>query len=81
MRVVFGVLSLLMALAVAGVVVKNQLAALSGAAIGVPGSAAVAVPATTPAAAQRPQSAQIQSQVKQSLEAAMQQARPVPDDK
>ena len=62
-----GLIGLLLALVIVGVLVKKQLGAMAG----------------TPAvdsSAQAPQPQQIQQQFKQSLDAAMQQPRPVPDD-
>jgi hypothetical protein len=79
MRAIFGVLSLVLALGVVGWLAKTQL-----------GSTRQVVPplvvlgaeaARAPAANVREQSQQIQQQIKQSVEAAMQQARPLPDDK
>jgi hypothetical protein len=64
---VFGVLSLLFVVAVIGVLAKKQLGAVSG----------ISLPATTP----QQQSQQLQNQVKKSVEDAMQQTRPEPDDK
>jgi hypothetical protein len=67
MRMVFGVLSLLFVVAVIGVLAKKQLGAVSG----------ISLPATTP----QQQSQQLQNQLKKSVEDAMQQTRPEPDDK
>jgi cell division protein ZapA (FtsZ GTPase activity inhibitor) len=84
MRAIFGVLSLLLVLAVVGLLVKKQLVSTQQA---IP---ALASPASTssdsgstspkPAGTVQEQSQQIQQQYKQALDAAMQQARPVPDD-
>ena len=71
----FGWVGLLLALVIVGLLVKKQLA----------GVAAPVLPVGTPAAAGAPagdtraQSHQIQQQIKQSLDAAV-QARPLPDD-
>jgi len=67
----FGWVGLLLALVIVGLLVKKQLA----------GVAAPVLPVGTPAAAgdARAQSHQIQQQIKQSLDAAV-QARPLPDD-
>ena len=64
-----GLIGLVLALAIVGLLVKKQL-----------GSACA--PARPPAAGSRApaQSQQIQQQFKQSLDAAMQQPRPMPDD-
>jgi hypothetical protein len=77
MRALFGILGLVLALAIVGWLAKAQLASTRQAvpALSVPGAA----PASAPAATVREQSQQIQQQFKQSVEAAMQQARPVPD--
>jgi UPF0716 family protein affecting phage T7 exclusion len=69
MRAMFGVLGLLLVLAIVGLLAKKQL------------STSIAVPTATPGATVQQQSQQVQQQVKESVEAAMQQARPVPDDK
>ena len=74
MRTVFGVLSLLMVVAVIGVLAKKQLSANGS----VPGASA---PAGSPGATLPQQSQQIQQQIKQSIESTMQQARPEPEDK
>ena len=73
MRGAFGLISLLLALAVVGLLVKKQMA-----------STTVAVPGVPPTAAGTPvavQSQQVQQQVKQAMEAAVQQPRPMPDEK
>ena len=75
MRMVFGVLSLLIVVAVIGVLAKKQLgsAAPVASAASQGSTEAMAPPAGTPAQ-------QVQ-QFKQSVEGAMQQARPMPDEK
>jgi TfoX/Sxy family transcriptional regulator of competence genes len=85
MRAIFGVLGLLIALVVAGVLAKKQLSALSAAPTGRQQKPALAnqsvnLPAATLDATPQRQSQLIQQQIKQSVEAAMQQARPVPED-
>ena len=75
MRAVFGVLSLLVVAAIVGVLVKKQLGG---------GSAAEqSDPAATPSAVVRPTGTPQQQvqQVQKAVEAGMQQARPMPDDK
>ena len=67
MRMVFGVLSLLFVVAVIGVLAKKQLGTVLGA----------SSPGTTP----QQQSQQLQNQVKKSVEDAMRQTRPEPEDK
>jgi len=79
MRTVFGVLSLLMVVAVIGVLARKQLSAHSSVRLpSVPGTSA---PAGSPGATLPQQSQQIQQQIKQSIESTMQQARPEPEDK
>jgi len=75
MRMVFGVLSLLFVVAVIGLLAKKQLGAVAappGAAQGAASSAAAAAPVTP--------KQQVQ-QFQQAVEGAMQQARPMPDEK
>lgn len=81
MRAILGVLSLVIALAIVGVLAKKQMASVTGSAPIAPSSAGVGVPVTRPNASPLEQSQQMQQQVKQSVEATMQQARPMPDDK
>ncbi len=75
MRAIFGVLSLLIVLAIIGVLAKKQLGAVT----------TVASPAgfaSAPASATVQQQSQLlQHQVKQSVDNTMQQARPMPEDK
>ncbi len=68
MRVLFGVVSLLLVLAIVGVLARKQLSP-------------VPLPAPAEGSTVRQQSQQIQQQYRQKLEGAMQQARPMPDDK
>jgi hypothetical protein len=77
MRAVFGVLSLLIVVAVIGLLAKKQLVGLSGAGTTAGASLGVSLPVSTP----QQQNQQLQNQVKKSVEAAMQQARPEPDEK
>ena len=81
MRAVFSVVSLLIVLAVVGVLVKKQLGSTVPAVsvnMPLPGAAG---PATSPNATAQAQSQQIQQQVRQAVEASLQQARPMLDDK
>ena len=82
MRAIFGVLSLLIVLAVVGVLVKKQLSSTQQAipALTLPAPSAGSTD-TKPAATVQEQSQQIQQQYKQALEGAMQQARPMPEEK
>ena len=73
MRIVFGVLSLLVVVAIVGVLAKKQLGAVSPApARSAPSADGVAAPTGTPK--------QQLEQVRQSVESAVQQARPVNDE-
>jgi hypothetical protein len=80
MKGVFGLVGLLLALVVVGVVVKKQLDSTSqrvpALAPAVPGGVASA-PATTV----REQSQQVQKQYKQAVDGLMQQPRPMQDEK
>lgn len=83
MRTILGVLSLLVVVAVVGLLAKKQLSV----------NTSIRLPPATAASASTPtgnlsagatvpqQSQQLQQQIKQSVEATMQQARPEPDDK
>jgi hypothetical protein len=78
MRAAFGLVGLVVALALVGVLVKKQLAATRAP---VPALQSVPGPvAPAPAATVREQSQQMQQQVKQQMEGLMQQARPMPED-
>jgi hypothetical protein len=74
MRIVFGVLSLLIVVAIVGILAKKQLGAVSGSN---PPSGATEAGVTVPTGAPKQQV----QQVKQAVENAMQQARPVDDTK
>lgn len=85
MRGIFGVLSLMVALVVVGILAKKQLGAspVAPAALLRPGQVDPALTPSDarPGASPRAQSPQQQQQqVRQSLESAMQQAIPMPDD-
>lgn len=84
MRGIFGVLSLMIALVVVGILAKKQLGAspIAPASLLRPGQVdpALMPPDTRPGASPQAKSPQQQQQVRQSLESAMQQARPMPDD-
>ena len=79
MRVLLGVLSLLMVVAVIGVLAKKQLATTASQlpALQTPAVGAATVPTGTVGA----QSLQVQQQYQQALESALQQTRPQPEDK
>lgn len=76
MRAVIGIASLLVVLAIVGLLAKKQLAATRAPvpALQAPGQSA---PTGTTV---REQSQQVQQQVKQQVEGMMQQARPMPED-
>ncbi|WP_026436113.1 hypothetical protein [Acidovorax sp. JHL-9] len=81
MRAVFGLVGLVVALAIVGVLAKKQLAATRAPVSSLqlpaaPGGAA----APAPADSVRAQGQQVQQQVRQQMEGLMQQARPMPDD-
>ncbi len=79
MRAIFGVLSLLIVVAIIGVLAKKQ---LSPAPVKVaPADAGLVFPAPAAGATPQQQSQQIQHQMRQSIENTMQQARPMPEDK
>jgi hypothetical protein len=84
MRAALGVLSLLIALLVVGVLVKKQLGAVSAAPAKLqtqlPADAAVALPPVSPGSTPQQQSQQIQQHIRQTLETTLQQARPLPDE-
>ena len=75
MRGLFGIVGLLLTLAIIGVLAKKQMGALTTVA---PPAGLASAPA---GATVQQQSQLIQQQVKQSVEAQMQQARPMPDEK
>ncbi len=87
MRAIFGVVGLLLALVIVGLLVKKQLATtrqaipVLAAPAPAPASSPASADAGAPASTVRAQSQQIQQQYKQALEGAMQQARPVLDEK
>jgi len=80
MKGVFGLVGLLLALAIVGVVVKKQLDSTSQR---VPALAPAVLggAASAPAATVREQSQQVQQQYKQAVDGLMQQPRPIQDEK
>ena len=84
MRAIFSLLSLLIVLAVVGMLAKRQFGAVSVMAVPAHNpaaqDAAVILPVTSPGATPQAQSLQIQQQVRQRLETSLQQARPLPDE-
>ena len=85
MRSIFGILSLLLVLGTVGLLVKKQLASSQQVlpALTLPAPVPAGAESTTTPPVESPQapSQKIQQQYKQALDAAMQQARPVSDDK
>jgi hypothetical protein len=81
MRAIFGVLGLLVVLAMVGLLVKKQLVSAQQVVPGLQVPDAVNKASDKADSTVRQQSQQIQQQYKQALESAMQQARPMPDDK
>ncbi len=75
MRGIFSLVGLLVVLAIVGLLVKKQL----GSQVAVP--SAPGTPAVSADAPPQVQSQQAQQQVKQAVEGALQQARPMPDEK
>jgi multidrug efflux pump subunit AcrB len=84
MRAIFGFLSLMIVLVVVGVLAKKQLTALPAGSVSVPvpnsADPSLTAPATAPGASPQAQSLQLQQQIRDSMEKAMQQARPMPDE-
>lgn len=75
MRGIFSLVGLLVVLAIVGFLVKKQL----GSQVAVP--SAPGMPAVSADAPPQVRSQQAQQQVKQAVEGALQQARPMPDEK
>jgi hypothetical protein len=76
MRIIFGLVGLVVVLAIVSSLAKKQFSAVGH--IQVPQTGAAVTPAD---ASVKAQSQHIQQQIKQSVEAAMQQARPVGEEK
>ena len=86
MRGAFGILGLLLVLALVGLLAKKQMtpsaaSRLAPPGLVLPGATGIDAAPVTPAANVQAQTQEIQQQYKQALEAAMQQSRPEPDDK
>ncbi|PJI97954.1 hypothetical protein CLU85_2755 [Acidovorax sp. 69] len=80
MRALFGVVGLVVALAIVGLVAKKQLSATRTTVPALQTATGVGTPASAPTGTVREQSQQVQQQVKQQMEGLMQQARPMPED-
>ena len=78
MRIVFGLISLVIVLAIVSVLAKKQVSSVND--IKIPQVSGIAPITVDPNASVKDQSQQIQQQMKQSIEDAM-KARPMPDDK
>jgi hypothetical protein len=80
---IFGLVGLLLSLAIVGVLVKKQLTSTQQIVpvSQVPATAGLPSSAGAPATTVREQSQQIQQQYKQAIEGALQQPRGIPDEK
>ena len=78
MRAMWGLVGLVVALAVVGVLVKKQISATRTPVPSLQTAPAAVAPASAPTV--RDQSQQIRQQVKQQVEGLLQQTRPMPDD-
>lgn len=81
MKGVFGVIGLVVALAIVGLVVKKQLAAQGAmrAPAAAAGASSAGAASAVPPATVREQSLQTQQQVRDQVQQLMQQARPMPE--
>ena len=80
MRALFGLVGLVVVLAIVGLLAKKQLAATRSPVPALQTATGAAAPASAPTGTVREQSQQMQQQVKQQVEGLMQQARPMPED-
>ena len=84
MRALFGLVGLVVVLAIVGLLAKKQLAATRAPVPALQPATGSAAPASEPTGTVREQSQQMQQQVKQQVkqqvEGLMQQARPMPED-
>ena len=82
MRIIFSLAALLIVLAIVGMLVKKQFGAMPVAPVQGASAAAAGgnLTAVTPGAGVQVQGQQIQQQIKQSVEAAMQRPRAMPDE-
>ena len=83
MKGLFGLVGLLLTLAIVGILVKQQLASTRQIvpALQVPATAGADGAASAPAGTVKEQAQQVQQQVKQALDAALQKQRAEPDEK
>ncbi|WP_298213148.1 hypothetical protein [Acidovorax sp.] len=80
MRALFGLVGLVVVLAIVGLLAKKQLSATRAPVPALPTATGAAAPASAASGTVREQSQQVQQQVKQQMEALMQQARPMPEE-
>ena len=80
MRALFGLVGLVVVLAIVGLLAKKQLVATRAPVPALQTATGSAAPASEPTGTVREQSQQMQQQVKQQVEGLMQQARPMPED-
>ena len=80
MRGLFGLVGLLLVVAIVGLLAKKNLTSLSATPTPAATSSGVELPSTTPGATVKEQSQQIQQQYKQQVEAAVQQPRAMTED-
>lgn len=80
MRMVFGILGLVITLAIVGMLAKKQLGAVNAIQVPSSGTAAGSNAGAPNGATVQQQAEQIQQRYKAAAEAAMQQSRPMPDD-
>ena len=82
MRMIFGVLGLMLVVVIIGMLAKKQLTSANEIRLpAAPGSAQETITSIKTDGAVQQQSQKIQQQFKAAAEAAVQQARPMPDDK
>lgn len=81
MKAMLGVVSLLLVLAAAGLLAKSQLGTTAKPVSAPPADASNSLPMTAPGATSQKQSQDVQKQVQQSVDAAMQTRRAVADEK
>ncbi len=81
MRAIFSIVGLLLVVAIVGFLAKSQFGSVSKSLSAPLNDSGITLPTTTPGATAQQQSQEIQTQIKQSVDAAMQQTRPMPDEK
>jgi hypothetical protein len=81
MRAIFGVVGLLLVLAIVGTLVKKQMNAVSALPKAMPSLPGAEVPATPTSASVQAQSQALQQQVKQSVESSLEKAQQLREEK